>query len=104
MTFGDWIDDPKRWTLLAGLAGAAVMATFDFKRPLRVVQQLFVGTISAIYLSGAVIEIIRATFNLVNMSIEIDDAAASFLTGAFAILALEFGRAFATRKTEDAGK
>lgn len=104
MTLGEWIDDPKRWALLAGVAGAAVMATFDFKRPLRMLQQLFVGTLSATFLSGVVIEVIRAGFSLVHMSIEIDDAAAAFLTGAFAILALEFGRAFFTRKTEGAGK
>lgn len=99
MTFWDWIQQPKQLAVLPGAAGAAAMAVTDFHNPVRLVQHLFVGTITAAVATPWFYPMISGALSLAHVEPAAHASSASFITGAFGIYVLEFGLAFWRRKT-----
>lgn len=94
MTVWEWLQEPKPLAVLAGLAGAAAMAVTDFRNPLRLLQHLFVGTVTAAVATPWFYPMISGALALAKVEPAAHAYSAAFITGAFGIYVLEFGLAF----------
>ena len=98
MTIWEWMQQPKPGLILAGVAGAAAMAVTDWHSPLRAMQHLFVGTITAAVATPWLYPLISQALSFARVDPEAHEASAAFITGAFGIYILEFVLAFWRRK------
>lgn len=101
MNIQDWFEDPKRFAILAGVAGAAAMAATDIRNPLRAVQHLFVGALTATFATPVFYPIISSALSVLRVPDEYHANSAAFITGAGAIYVLEFVRVFWAKKTSE---
>lgn len=99
MTFWEWIQQPRPLAVIAGLAGAAAMAVTDWHSPLRAIQHLFVGTITAAVATPWFYPFISTLLDWARVDPAAQPYSAAFITGAFGIYVLEFVLAFWRRKT-----
>lgn len=101
MTFLEWLHEPKPLAILAGVAGAAAMAATDWRSPLRFIQHLFVGSVTAAMATPWLYPIISQALSFARVDPAAHGSSAAFITGAVGIYVLEFVVAFWKRKAED---
>lgn len=98
MTFLEWLQQPRPLAVLAGVAGAAAMAVTDWRSPLRALQHLFVGTVTAAVATPWLYPIISEALSIARVKPDAHASSAAFITGAFGIYILEFVLAFWRRR------
>lgn len=105
MNILEWLQQPKQVAILAGLAGAAAMAVTDWRSPLRALQHLFVGTVTAAVATPWFYPVISRALSVAQVDPAAHPSSAAFITGAMGIYVLEFALAFWRRKAgpEDRG-
>lgn len=98
MTLWEFLQQPKPLAILAGIAGAAAMAVTDWRSPLRALQHLFVGTVTAAVATPWFYPVISKVLSFAQVEPAAHPSSAAFITGAFGIYVLEFALAFWRRK------
>lgn len=99
MNIWEWVEGPRAWAVLAGVAGAAAMAVTDWQSPARFLQHMFVGSVTASVATEWTAPAISKILGLASVDPSAHPYSAAFITGAFGIYALEFILAFWRRRS-----
>jgi len=75
----------------AGIAGAIAIAMVEWEGYLKLIRQMIVGGLCAIYLNDLVIKIFLFFVGFTTFDIEPDESLFAFISGCFGMVALEYG-------------
>lgn len=100
MTLQEFLDSPHPLYVLAGVAGAAAMATTDWRSPRRALQHLLVGTVTSIFATPVFAPGISSLLGWAHVDPAAHPNASAFIVGAVGIYVLEYILAFMRAKTK----
>lgn len=97
--FGAWLETNSGQIAVAGLAGSAVSAAMEWTGVWPALRKIFVGVISAIYLSPIAVPILAPVLGAINVPKTNADSLSGYLMGVGGIIVMEiFLKAFRLRR------